>query len=74
MLTVILGVVMFTGIVLALVFVILAARSRLVATGTVDILVNEEKTINARVGGKLLGAAMNVTYGKNFSLGHIPLS
>ena len=56
MLTVILGVVMFTGIVLALVFVILAARSRLVATGTVDILVNDEKTINARVGGKLLGA------------------
>jgi Na+-transporting NADH:ubiquinone oxidoreductase subunit F len=56
MLTVILGVVMFTGIVLALVFVILAARSRLVATGTVDILVNDEKTINAKVGGKLLGA------------------
>mgnify|MGYP000045941321 CR=1 FL=1 len=56
MLTVILGVVMFTGIVLALVFVILAARSKLVATGTVDILVNDEKTINARVGGKLLGA------------------
>jgi Na+-transporting NADH:ubiquinone oxidoreductase subunit F len=56
MLTVILGVVMFTGIVLALVFVILAARSRLVATGTVDILVNDEKTINAKVGSKLLGA------------------
>jgi Na+-transporting NADH:ubiquinone oxidoreductase subunit F len=56
MLTIILGVVMFTGIVLALVGVILAARSRLVATGSVDILVNEERTINANVGSKLLGA------------------
>jgi len=56
MLTIILGVAMFTGIVLALVFIILAARSRLVATGTVDILVNEERTINAKVGSKLLGA------------------
>jgi len=56
MLTIILGVVMFTGIVLALVFVILAARSRLVATGSVDILVNDERTISAKVGNKLLGA------------------
>jgi Na+-transporting NADH:ubiquinone oxidoreductase subunit F len=56
MLTIILGVVMFTGIVLALVFIILAARSRLVATGSVDILVNEERTVNAKVGSKLLGA------------------
>ncbi len=56
MLTIILGVVMFTGIVLALVFIILAARSRLVATGSVDILVNAERTINAKVGSKLLGA------------------
>ena len=56
MLTIILGVVMFTAIVLALVGVILAARSRLVATGSVDILVNEERTINAKVGSKLLSA------------------
>ena len=56
MLTIVLGVTMFTGIVLALVAVILAARSRLVSTGTVDILVNGEKTLNAPVGAKLLNA------------------
>jgi Na+-transporting NADH:ubiquinone oxidoreductase subunit F len=51
-----LGVTMFTSIVLLLVFVILAARARLVSTGEVDILVNEEKTVKAKVGSKLLGA------------------
>jgi Na+-transporting NADH:ubiquinone oxidoreductase subunit F len=56
MLTIVLGVTMFTGIVLALVFVILAARSKLVATGTVDVLVNEERTLQAPVGAKLLNA------------------
>src|SRR5210317_2156031 len=56
MLTIVLGVTMFTGIVLALVFIILGARSKLVSTGTVDILVNEEKTLHAPVGAKLLGA------------------
>ena len=54
--TVILGVVMFTGVVLSLVFVIMFARSQLVASGTVSILVNDEKTIETGVGGKLLGA------------------
>jgi Na+-transporting NADH:ubiquinone oxidoreductase subunit F len=54
--TVILGVVMFTGVVLSLVFVIMFARSQLVASGTVSILVNDEKTIETTVGGKLLGA------------------
>jgi Na+-transporting NADH:ubiquinone oxidoreductase subunit F len=51
-----LGVFLFTTIVMSLVFIILAARSRLVATGQVNILINEEKTIQAPVGSKLLGA------------------
>jgi Na+-transporting NADH:ubiquinone oxidoreductase subunit F len=51
-----LGVAMFTGIVLSLVGIILFARSRLVATGNVNITINDERTIQAPVGGKLLGA------------------
>ena len=51
-----LGVLLFTVIVLSLVFVILAAKSRLVASGHVDIVVNAERTIHAPVGSKLLGA------------------
>ena len=54
MLEVILGVTFFTGIVLALVVVILYARSKLVATGNVEILVNGEKTLEVNPGGKLL--------------------
>ena len=54
-----LGVSMFTGIVLALVVVILFARSKLVSTGSVDILVNDEKTIKAAVGSKLNSALAN---------------
>jgi Na+-transporting NADH:ubiquinone oxidoreductase subunit F len=50
-----LGVAHFTGIVLCLVLVILIVRSRLVATGEVEITVNDEKTIGAKVGDKLLG-------------------
>ena len=38
--TIALGVFMFTGIVLALVGVILVAKSKLVASGDVDIVVN----------------------------------
>jgi len=53
---IVLGVVSFTAIVLALVAVILVARSFLVATGDVTITVNEdpEKAISASAGGKLL--------------------
>ncbi|MGD8976395.1 MAG: NADH:ubiquinone reductase (Na(+)-transporting) subunit F [Gammaproteobacteria bacterium] len=54
--TVVLGVVMFTAIVLAMVTIILFARSRLVASGTVKIEINEEREIEVPVGGKLLGA------------------
>lgn len=50
------SVLMFTAIVLALVAIILAARSRLVSTGDVHIEVNEDasKTLTASAGDKLL--------------------
>lgn len=51
-----LGVGFFTVIVLMLVFLILFAKTKLVASGNVDILINGEKTIQVPVGGKLLGA------------------
>ena len=56
MMTVTLGVAMFTGVVLMLVMLILFARSKLVASGTVEIVVNEERTLQTPVGSKLLGA------------------
>ncbi|NOY29061.1 MAG: NADH:ubiquinone reductase (Na(+)-transporting) subunit F [Planctomycetes bacterium] len=56
MLEIFLGVAMFTAIVLALVVLILAAKARLVASGEVSILVNEQKTLAVPAGGKLLGA------------------
>ncbi|MEL7105029.1 MAG: NADH:ubiquinone reductase (Na(+)-transporting) subunit F [Pseudomonadota bacterium] len=49
-----LGIVLFTMIVLALVTIIMAARSRLVSTGDVNITINGEKTIAVPAGGKLL--------------------
>jgi Na+-transporting NADH:ubiquinone oxidoreductase subunit F len=49
-----LGVALFTSIILVLVLVILFARSKLVATGEVDVTVNESRTIRTQVGGKLL--------------------
>ncbi|MCM2971094.1 NADH:ubiquinone reductase (Na(+)-transporting) subunit F [Larsenimonas suaedae] len=53
---ILLGVVMFTVIVLGLVVVILAARSRLVSSGDVTIEINDdpENTITTQAGGKLL--------------------
>jgi Na+-transporting NADH:ubiquinone oxidoreductase subunit F len=54
-----LGVAMFTGIVLALVVVILIARSQLVASGDVDLVVNEQKTFTVPAGDKLLGSLAN---------------
>ncbi len=52
--TIILGVAMFTGVVLALVAFIIAARSRLVSSGNVQIEINGEKTIEVAAGEKLL--------------------
>ncbi len=53
---IVLGVVMFTAMVLALVAVILAARSKLVSSGNVNIEINgdPEKTITVAAGDKLL--------------------
>ncbi len=49
-----LGVIMFTAIVLVLVVIILMARSQLVSSGDVQIVVNGEKTLTVPAGGKLL--------------------
>ena len=51
-----LGVGLFTAVVLALVTVILFAKSKLVPSGTVAVSINNEKTIDVPVGGKLLGS------------------
>jgi len=47
---------MFTGVIMVLVFVILAARKQLVSTGEISIGINEDpdKSIRTRAGGKLL--------------------
>ncbi len=58
-LEIILGVVMFTAIVLALVAIILAARAKLVSFGDVTILINDEKEVTASIGGKLLQTLAN---------------
>lgn len=51
-----LGVTLFTVIVMVLVLGIIAARSKLVASGEVSVTINDEKTVQTAVGGKLLGA------------------
>jgi Na+-transporting NADH:ubiquinone oxidoreductase subunit F len=56
MLEIILGIIIFTAIVIALVFGIIGAKSKLVAEGDVEILINHEKKIHVPVGSKLLGA------------------
>ena len=52
--TIVFGVAMFTAIVLALVAIILFARSALVSSGDVNIEINGERTITVPAGGKLL--------------------
>ena len=56
MLEIALGVIFFTGIVIALVFLIIGAKSKLVAAGDVEILINNEKKIHVPSGSKLLTA------------------
>ena len=51
---IIVGVSVFTGIILFLVLIILAAKKQLVPEGTVSITVNGEKTFTVEPGGKLL--------------------
>lgn len=52
---ILLGVLMFTLIVILLVIMILFAKSKLVQSGDVAILVNGEKSFKTAAGGKLLG-------------------
>jgi Na+-transporting NADH:ubiquinone oxidoreductase subunit F len=54
-----LGVGMFTGIVLTLVFIILFARSRLVPSGVVHVRVNAERDLATTVGPKLVNVLSN---------------
>jgi Na+-transporting NADH:ubiquinone oxidoreductase subunit F len=56
MLQVGLGVVLFTAIILVLVFVILGARSKLVAGGSVHLTINNDKELDVPTGGKLMNA------------------
>jgi len=56
MLEILLGIIIFTGLVIALVFMIIGAKSKLVAEGDVEILINDEKKIHVPVGSKLLTA------------------
>ncbi len=56
MFEVLIGMLMFTVVVLALVLMILAAKARLVASGNVTIRINEQKSATVPAGGKLLGA------------------
>ena len=62
--TVLLGVAMFTLVVIALVLVILAAKSVLVASGPVKITINHQKEIEVPAGGKLLGALADAGAGR----------
>ena len=58
MTAIVLGVAMFTGVILALVGLLLGARRRLVATGDVAIVINDSasQTLKVPAGGTLLGA------------------
>ncbi|MGK0440808.1 MAG: Na+-transporting NADH:ubiquinone oxidoreductase subunit F [Pseudohongiellaceae bacterium] len=56
---IVLGVAMFTSIVLALVVIILFARSRMVSSGNVNIEINGEKTLSVPAGDKLLQTLAN---------------
>ena len=60
MLQVGLGVALFTVIILILVFVILAARSKLVAGGAVHLTINGDKELDVPTGGKLMNALADV--------------
>jgi len=55
-----LGVVLFTLIILVLVFVILVARSKLVATGDIELTINDDKKLKVPGGGKLMNALADV--------------
>ncbi len=53
---ILLGVLMFTGVVLALVVIILLAKSQLVNTGDITLNINDEKKVSLPAGNKLLNS------------------
>ena len=57
MLTIAWGVIAFTVVIVSLVVILMVARSRLVASGSVNIMINDdpEKTLEATGGSTLLG-------------------
>lgn len=54
--SILIGVLMFTTVILFLVVLILVTRSRLVSSGDININVNNEKDLKSPAGGKLLNA------------------
>ena len=57
--TILLGVFMFTFVILALVAVLTFAKNKLVASGNVNIVINGEKTLEAPAGSTLLNTLAN---------------
>jgi len=57
--TIALGVVMFTIMILALVAVLMVARSKLVAAGEVELIINGDKAMKVQSGGTLLNTLAN---------------
>ncbi len=55
MFQIIVAVAVFTLVVMTLVVIILSARAKLVPAGNVKLIVNDERTLEVGVGGKLLG-------------------
>ena len=53
------SIIMFTSVVVALVVLIMVAKSFLVSKGSVNILVNGQKELTVPLGGKLMGALSN---------------
>lgn len=54
-----LGVLMFTGVILALVAVLMVARGKLVAAGEVNLIINDDKVMKIQTGGTLLNTLAN---------------
>ena len=61
MIEIVLGVAVFTTLVLGMVGLILLARSRLVAAGDADVVINDETTLRVPIGSKLLKASCTST-------------
>ena len=57
--TILLGVFMFTFLIIALVAVLTFAKNKLVSSGNVNILINDEKTLTVPAGGTLLNTLAN---------------